>query len=43
MDELEQIYEAYFRDVYRFVLSLSRNELVAEEITQETFLRRSSS
>ncbi|MBW4838798.1 MAG: RNA polymerase sigma factor [Paenibacillaceae bacterium] len=39
MDELEQIYEAYFRDVYRFVLSLSRNELVAEEITQETFFK----
>ncbi|WP_110945075.1 RNA polymerase sigma factor [Paenibacillus phocaensis] len=37
--ELEQIYDAYFRDVYRFVLSLSRNEQVAEEITQETFFK----
>lgn len=39
MDELEQIYDVYFRDVYRFALSLSRNEQVAEEITQETFFK----
>jgi RNA polymerase sigma-70 factor (ECF subfamily) len=35
--EFKDIYKQYFRDVYYFVLSLSHNEAVAEEITQETF------
>lgn len=39
MAEFESIYSEYFRDVYLFVLSLSRNEKVAEEITQETFFK----
>ncbi|MDC3425146.1 RNA polymerase sigma factor [Aquibacillus sp. 3ASR75-11] len=39
MDEFESIYIQYFRDVYSFVLSLSRNEKIAEEITQETFFK----
>jgi len=33
------IYELYFRDVYRFIYSLSRDKNVAEEITQETFVK----
>lgn len=37
--EFEEIYNQYFRDVYKFVLSLSRNEKIAEDITQETFLK----
>jgi RNA polymerase sigma factor (sigma-70 family) len=37
--EFENIYNQYFRDVYSFVLSLSRNDKVAEEITQETFFK----
>ncbi len=37
--EFESIYTQYFRDVYSFVLSLSRNEKIAEEITQETFFK----
>lgn len=37
--EFESIYIQYFRDVYSFVLSLSRNEKIAEEITQETFFK----
>jgi RNA polymerase sigma factor (sigma-70 family) len=37
--EFESIYNQYFRDVYSFVLSLSRNEQIAEEITQETFIK----
>jgi RNA polymerase sigma factor (sigma-70 family) len=37
--EFESIYNQYFRDVYSFVLSLSRNEQIAEEITQETFFK----
>ncbi|WP_245308201.1 RNA polymerase sigma factor [Halalkalibacter urbisdiaboli] len=39
MAEFEGIYFKYFRDVYSFVLSLSHNEKVAEEITQETFFK----
>ena len=37
--DFEQIYRLYFRDVYAFMLSLSRNETIAEEITQETFYK----
>ena len=37
--EFETIYNQYFREVYSFVLSLSRNNDVAEEITQETFFK----
>jgi RNA polymerase sigma-70 factor (ECF subfamily) len=37
--EFEQIYKEYFFDVYKYVLSLSRSEDIAEEITQETFFK----
>lgn len=37
--DFEKIYAEYFSDVYRYILSLSRNETVAEEITQETFFK----
>lgn len=37
--DFEQIYRLYFRDVYAFMLSLSHNETIAEEITQETFYK----
>ena len=33
--EIEQLYNEYFSIVYRYVLSLSRNPCLAEEITQE--------
>lgn len=39
MTEFEDIYERYFKDVYAFVYALSRNDKVAEEITQETFFK----
>ncbi|WP_153723338.1 RNA polymerase sigma factor [Sporosarcina cascadiensis] len=39
MTEFENIYNQYFRAVYFFALSLSRNEKIAEEITQETFFK----
>ena len=39
MTEFERVYNEYFRGVYTFVLSLSRNEKIAEEITQETFFK----
>ncbi len=39
MTDFQEVYNLYFRDVYRFALSLCRNESVAEEITQETFYK----
>lgn len=37
--EFEELYKMYFKDVYRFSLSMSKDPGVAEEITQETFYR----
>ena len=37
--DFQEVYNLYFRDVYRYALSLCRNESVAEEITQETFFK----
>lgn len=39
MTDFETVYNLYFRDVYRYTLSLCQNEMVAEEITQETFYK----
>lgn len=39
MDSFRQVYELYFKDVYRYVLHLSQDVSVAEEVTQETFFR----
>ncbi len=39
MTEFEQIYRAYFEDVFRHILRLSRDEHIAEEITSETFFK----
>ena len=35
----EQVYEAYFRDVYRYILGLSGDAHLAEEITADTFFK----
>ena len=35
----DEVYQCYFDSVYRYVLSLSRDPHVAEEITQETFFK----
>lgn len=37
--DFEKIYLDYFSAVYKYILSLSQNEAVAEEITQETFFK----
>lgn len=37
--ELEEIYALYFKDVYYFVYSLTKNQHLAEDITSETFLK----
>ena len=39
MADFQEVYDLYFRDVYKYALSLSRDPHVAEEITQETFFK----
>ena len=39
MTYFQEVYDLYFREVYRYALSLCRNESIAEEITQETFYK----
>lgn len=39
MQDFEQVYRTYFTDVYRYVLSLCRNEGIAEEVTQQAFFK----
>ncbi len=37
--DFEEIYRRYFEPVYRYALSLTRDEQRAEELTQETFFK----
>ena len=39
MTDFEQLYNSYFSDVYRYILRLSGNAHIAEEITSDTFFR----
>lgn len=39
MPDFGKIYTEYFSDVYKYILSLCRNESLAEEVTQETFFK----
>lgn len=39
VEDFEKIYKLYMKDVYKYILALSRNHDVAEEITQETFFK----
>ena len=39
MQDFEQVYRTCFTDVYRYVLSLCRNEDIAEEVTQQAFFK----
>lgn len=39
MADYEQIYKSYFGDVYRYILRLSGNRHIAEDITSETFFK----
>ncbi|MCM1539736.1 MAG: sigma-70 family RNA polymerase sigma factor [Blautia sp.] len=39
MGAFEELYKQYYRQVYFYVLSLCRNDHLAEEITQETFFK----
>ena len=36
---MEELYQLYFKDVYLYVLALSKEEVVAEDITHETFFK----
>lgn len=37
--DIEQLYRDHYGFIYKFLISLCRNESVAEELTQETFFR----
>lgn len=39
MEDFEKIYSQYFDIVFRYVLSLCKDETLAEEITQEAFFK----
>lgn len=39
MTELESLYRIYFQDVYLYILSLSKDEHIAEDITSEAFIK----
>ncbi len=35
----DEIYQSYFKDVYRYIYGMTHNESIAEEITQDTFVK----
>lgn len=37
--DFDEIYNRFFKDVYLFILTMSQNPDIAEDITQETFFR----
>jgi len=39
VQEFEEVYRLYFRDVYLYALALTRDRNLAEDITSETFAR----
>lgn len=39
MTDFAKIYQHYFQDVYRFLLRLSQDEAMAEELTQQCFFQ----
>lgn len=39
MDDIERAYTLHSRDVYRYLLSLTHDKDLSEELTQETFFR----
>lgn len=39
MQDFEELYKAYYPQVYKYILKLCQDELLAEEITQETFFK----
>src|SRR5699024_7245989 len=39
VDEFKQLYMKYERQIYKYMFNLSRDKLIAEELTQETFFQ----
>lgn len=39
MTELEAIFNSYFKDVYLFIYSLSKDKYIADDLTSETFFK----
>ena len=39
MMDFKKIYYEHFKDVYHFMLSMCKDQILAEEITQETFVK----
>ena len=39
MPDFEEAYRLYFADVYKYILAICRDEVTAEEVTQETFFK----
>lgn len=37
--DFDNIYQTFFKDVYFYIYGIARNESLAEEITQETFVK----
>lgn len=37
--DFEEIYQDYFQEIFLYIASLSKNEIIAEEIAQETFFK----
>jgi len=39
MADIDAVYREYFTDVYKYLISLCRDQSLAEELTQETFFK----
>ena len=39
MTEIEELYQNYFHDVYLYLLSLTHDKMLSEDLTSETFLK----
>lgn len=37
--DIEELYNRYFKTVYKYIFSISQNKHIAEELTQETFFK----
>ena len=43
MTDFNEVYSKYFKEVYKYIFSLCKNEVIAEDMTQETFFKALSS
>ncbi|MGL5506822.1 MAG: hypothetical protein ACRDB0_02840 [Paraclostridium sp.] len=40
MEDIQKLYELYSKDIYKFILSLSKDKYIAEDIMQSTFKKK---